>query len=83
MKRIREQKEKCSTSTPFMVHIIDIFEQIIGLAAYRSFLSDLFDISPWNFCLFLSYFLIVVTSVALIIQWISSILYHRKTLFFV
>ena len=66
-----------------MVHVIDIIELKKGLAAYRSFLSDLIDTNPLYALLFLSYFLILVTSVALVIQWISSILYHRKALFFV
>ena len=81
--------KRASVSSPthnyfrFMVHVIDIIESIIGLSAYRTFLSDLFDASPLNALLFWSFFLVVITSIALIIQWISSILYHRKVLFFV
>ena len=80
--------KRASVSSPthnfrVMVHVIDIIESIIGLSAYRTFLSDLFDASPLNALLFWSFFLVVITSIALIIQWISSILYHRKVLFFV
>ena len=80
--------KRASVSSPthnfrVMVHVIDIIESIIGLSAYRTFLSDLFDTSPLNALLFWSFFLVVITSIALIIQWISSILYHRKVLFFV
>ena len=77
------KSRKCSHIFIFMVHVIDIIELKKGLAAYRSFLSDLIDTNPLYALLFLSYFLILVTSVALVIQWISSILYHRKALFFV